>query len=309
MLERSAALILTGLFRKLALANPLFNLIPEQAFVTPLAYSGQNLVFWLLAYAFALYNDFAGYTAIVRGVSLWFGIELSPNFNLPYTARNFSEFWNRWHITLSNWLRDYVFFPLAWSLRRGVPQQDHFVNVVIPPMLTMLVSGMWHGLSWNLLVWGTLHGLFLVFERLPSLNKPVVAMNKRPRWRQRLGSVVTFVLVVLAWVPFRMLLPVAAQYWKGLAHWTMPDFLGLARAFVGWSPFSGWSQFDLPNPILLLVLLAAILIDRLQQRAGNEEFLLTRPRWLQVLLVMLLLLVSLLAAFSDSTAPFVYQGF
>ncbi len=309
LLERSAALILSGLFRKLALANPLFNVIPAQAFVTPLDYPGQNLVFWLLAYAFALYNDFAGYTAIVRGVSLWYGIDLSPNFNLPYYARNFTEFWNRWHITLSNWLRDYIYFPLAWSLRRRVPQQDHFFNIFIPPMATLLVSGLWHGLSWNLLLWGALHGLYLVLERLPTLKKPVLPMNKRPCWRQRLGILITFVLTVLAWVPFRMELPVAMQYWVGLFRWTMPDFLGLARTVVGWSPVSGWSQFDLPNPILILVLAAALLLDHLQHRAGSEEFLLQQPRWFQALLVMLLLLVALLAAFSDTIAPFVYQGF
>ncbi len=309
VLERSTALILTGLLRKLAFANPLFNLIPAQAFVTPLDYPGQNLAFWLLAYTFALYNDFAGYTAIVRGVSLWFGIELSPNFNLPYHARNFTEFWNRWHITLSNWLRDYIFYPLAWSLRRRFPQQDHLFNIFLPPMVTLLVSGLWHGLAWNLLVWGTLHGLYLVLERLPSLGKPVTPINKRPRWRQRLGVVVTFILAALAWVPFRMPLPIALQYWQGLLRWTIPDFLGLARTLVGWSPISGWSQFDLPSPILILVLAAAIFIDHLQQRTGNEEFLLMQPRWLQVILVMLLLFIALLAFFSDTTAPFVYQGF
>ena len=309
LLERSAALILTGLLRKLALANPLFNLIPAQTFITPLDYPGQNLVFWLLAYTFALYNDFAGYTAIVRGVSLWFGIELSANFNLPYYARNFTEFWNRWHITLSNWLRDYVYYPLAWSLRRRFPQQDHYFNIFLPPMLTLLVSGLWHGLSWSLLVWGGLHGLYLVLERLSSIGKPVVPINKQPVWRQRLGIALTFVLAALAWVPFRMPLPVALQYWRGLLRWSIPDFLGLARTLVGWSPVSGWSQFDLPSPILLLVLAAAILFDRLQHRAGNEDFLLKQPRWFQVLLVMLLLAVALLAFFSDTTAPFVYQGF
>ena len=309
LLERSAALILTGLFRKLALANPLFNVIPAQAFITPLDYAGQNLVFWLLAYAFALYNDFAGYTAIVRGVSLWFGIDLSPNFNLPYYSRNFSEFWNRWHITLSNWLRDYIFFPFAWSLRRRFPQQNHFFNVFFPPMVTMLVSGLWHGLSLNLLLWGTIHGLYLVLERLPSLMRSVPPMNKRPLWRQRLGAIITFIFATLAWVPFRMQLPVALQYWQGLFKWSMPDFLGLARVLVGWSPISGWSQFDIPNPILIMVLALALFVDHLQHRAGDEEFLLNQPRWLQIGLVMILLLATLLAVFSDSVAPFVYQGF
>ena len=309
LLERSAALILAGLFRKIVLANPLFNTIPAAAFTTPLDYPGQNLFFWLLAYTFALYNDFAGYTAIVRGVSLWFGIELSPNFNLPYYARNFTEFWNRWHITLSQWLRDYIFYPLAWSLRRRVPDQNHWVNIVLPPMVTLLVSGMWHGLSWNMLLWGGLHGVYLVLERLPALIKPSQPLNKRPLWRQRLGILVTFILAALAWVPFRMQLPVAFHYWQGLLRWTLPDFLGVARMLVGWSPLSGWSQFALPNPVLVLVLALAVALDALQHRAGSEEFLAAWPRWAQVLLVLALLTAALLAFFADTAAPFVYQGF
>ena len=309
LLERSASLILTGLFRKLVIANSLFNMIPADAFITPLDYPGQQLLAWLIAYAFALYNDFAGYTAIVRGVSLWFGIELSPNFNLPYYARNFTEFWNRWHISLSNWLRDYIFYPLAWSLRRRVPDQNHVLNIVLPPMITMLVSGMWHGLAWNMLLWGGLHGLFMVLERLPLLKKPPVPLNKRPRWRQRLGVLLTFSLAVLAWVPFRMELPVALQYWQGLIKWTMPDFKGLGLAIIGWNPLWSWSPLGLPNPLLIVMLILAIALDAQQHRAGSEEWLLNWPRWAQVLLVFALLLVALLAFFADTTAPFVYQGF
>lgn len=140
--ERSAALILTGLLRKLVFANPLFNIIPSAAFTSPSNYAGQYLFFWLLAYAFALYNDFAGYTSIIRGVSLWFGIELSPNFNLPYFSRNFTELWTRWHISLSNWLRDYIFFPLSRKMMKRFPGRNHILNIVLPPMITLLVSGM-----------------------------------------------------------------------------------------------------------------------------------------------------------------------
>ena len=309
LLERSASLILAGLLRKLVIANSLFNMIPAGAFTTPLDYPGQQLLAWLAAYAFALYNDFAGYTSLVRGVSLWFGIELSPNFNLPYLARNFTEFWNRWHISLSNWLRDYIFYPLAWSLRRRVPDQNHVLNVVLPPMVTMLVSGMWHGLSWNMLLWGGLHGLFMVLERLPSLKKPAVPLNKRPRWRQRLGVLITFVLASLAWVPFRMEVPVALQYWYGLLRWTMPDFNTLILGMIGWSPLWNWSMLGLPNPLLILVLAVAITLDTCQHRAGSEDWLLNLPRWAQILLVVTLLLVALLAFFADTSAPFVYQGF
>ena len=309
LVERSAALVLVGLVRKLALADPLFNMIPASAFTSPVNHTGQDLVFWLLAYAFALYNDFAGYTSIVRGVSLWFGIELSPNFNLPYYARNFTEFWSRWHITLSNWLRDYIFYPLAWKLRRRYPAEDHFFNVFLPPMATMLVSGMWHGLSWNLLVWGGLHGLYLMLEHLPSLGKPLPPMNRRPRWKQNAGRVITFLLAALAWLPFRTSLRHTWEYLGAMFRWAPPNLLALARTLVGWSPLSDWSQFNLPNPILILVLAAAIGFDALQHKAGKDEFLLTMPRWFQVLLVVLLLFVALLAFFSDTIAPFVYQGF
>ncbi len=307
--ERSAALLLSGLFRKLVFADPLFNMIPAEAFTDPAQYAGQHLFFWLLAYAFALYNDFAGYTAIVRGVSLWFGIELMPNFNLPYLSRNFTEFWTRWHISLSNWLRDYIFFPLSRPLMKRYPQRDHFVNIVVPPMVTLLVSGLWHGLAWNMLAWGTLHGLYLVLERLPGLTRPQPPLDERPRWRQNTGRILTFLLAALAWLPFRLSLPVAWAYFKGLFQWTVPDWTGLVNTLSGARLLSGWSGFDLPNPLLLLVLAAAIGFDLLQNKAKSEEFLLSWPRVWQVLLVVVLLLVALLAYFSDATAPFVYQAF
>lgn len=309
VLEQSAALIVSGLLRKIVIGDSLFNMIPAQAFFTPLEYAGQNLVFWLVAYAFALYNDFAGYTAIVRGVSLWFGIRLSLNFNLPYLSRNFTEFWNRWHISLSSWLRDYIFYPLSWNLRHRFPSAKHIANILLPPMVTMLVSGMWHGLRWNMLLWGGLHGLFMVLERIPSLLKKTVPVNKLPRWQQRVSMAVTFIFAIIAWVPFRMSISTSLQYWKGLFIWQMPDFLGLARVLVGWSPISEWSSFYLPSPILILILCIAGFVDYLHNKAGSEIFLLVQPRWLQVLLILTLVLVSLLAFFSDSTAPFVYQGF
>ena len=188
---------------------------------------------WLLAYAFAIYNDFAGYTAIVRGVSLWFGIELSPNFNLPYLSRNFTEFWTRWHISLSNWLRDYIFFPLSRSMMKRFPRRDHVLNIVLPSLVTLLVSGAWHGLSWNMLAWGALHGFYLVFERVWGLILPEAPQDERPRWRQRLGTLLTFLLAALAWLPFRMPLPAAWAYFKGMFAWTMPDFAALAQTLSG----------------------------------------------------------------------------
>ncbi len=307
--ERSAALVLTGLLRKIVFANPLFNMIPAAAFTSPQVYAGQQLVFWLLAYAFALYNDFAGYTAIIRGVSLWFGIELSPNFNLPYYSRNFTEFWTRWHISLSNWLRDYIFFPLSRSTMKHFPGRNHILNFVLPPMVTLFVSGLWHGLSWNMLVWGGLHGLYLVLERVPSLWRPSIPLDELPHWKQITGRITTFIFAALAWVPFRMDLPAALTYWKSMFVWKSPQLIALAQTITGSRLLSDWTGFNLPNPLLLVMLAAAMIFDHFEHRAGKEDFLLGSPRWVQVLLVIVLLGASLLAFFSDTTAPFVYQAF
>jgi len=309
LFDRCLSLIITGLLRKLVLANPLFSLIPADAFTNPGTYAGQHLVLYLLAYAFALFNDFAGYTGIVRGISLWFGIELSNNFTLPYFSRNFTEFWNRWHISLSNWLRDYLFFPISRALLKRVPRRENALNLILPPLATMLVSGMWHGLGWNLLVWGGLHGVYQVAERLPGLVHPSVPLDQRPRWRNALGISVTFALTLLAWLPFRMNLPTAWAYLQRMFHWVRPDFFLFGRYLKAETPWLSWSPLNLPNPILLVLLALALGFDLLLKAQAGEKDLWALPRWLQVLLEVLLGLAILASVFVDATAPFVYQAF
>ena len=309
LLERSLALLLTGLFRKIFFADALFRMIPENAFLTPQDYAGQHLVFWLLAYAFALYNDFAGYTSIVRGVSLWFGIELTNNFNLPYLSHDFTEFWNRWHISLSSWLRDYIFFPVSRALMRRFPSRTNFLSLAVPPLATMLASGLWHGLSWNLLVWGGLHGCFLLGERVWGLVKKPVPLAERSRWQKALGLILTFTLTVLAWLPFRMSLPVAANYLAGMFRWIMPDKDLILAYLKGTTDAISWSPLNLPNPLLLLMIGLAIGFDCLMNRAGSERDLRSFSTAGQIVLSVLMALLILVSLFTDTTAPFVYQGF
>lgn len=309
LLERSFALIISGLFRKIFLADALFRMIPENAFVTPLDHTGQNLVFWLLGYAFALYNDFAGYTAIARGVSLWFGVELNLNFNLPYFSHNFTEFWTRWHISLSNWLRDYIFFPISRAMMRRSSSGTNLLTLAVPPLVTMLVSGLWHGLSLNLLVWGGLHGLFLLGERLFGLLKRPVPLNEQPRWQKISGLVITFTLTVFAWLPFRMSLPIAWDYLMGMFHWVLPSRSLLMAYINGTTAAVSWSPLNLPNPLLVLLISLAIGFDLLMSRDGNERELRSfKPFWQSFILVLMMLLI-LVSLFADSAAPFVYQGF
>lgn len=137
LFARSLTLILMGLFRKLAVADVLNVILPKDVFSDPSHYRAPELALWLLAYSFILYNDFAGYSSIVRGVSGLFGIELNQNFNLPYLARNMVEFWARWHMSLSEWLRDYSFTPTTRALLRRKYNSRHPLTMVVPPLLTM----------------------------------------------------------------------------------------------------------------------------------------------------------------------------
>ena len=203
VLARSFALIVIGVVRKVVFADTLFTMLPARLWKEPERFSSPELIVYLIVYAFALYNDFAGYTGVVRGVSGLFGIELAPNFNIPYFSRNLSEFWNRWHITLSQWLRDYIYFPTSRALLRRNPSLTNVPNIFLPPLLTMLASGLWHGTGWGMLLWGALHGVYLIVERLLSLWRPAGPPHLQPRWRQGLATTLVFVLVMLAWVPFR----------------------------------------------------------------------------------------------------------
>jgi D-alanyl-lipoteichoic acid acyltransferase DltB (MBOAT superfamily) len=290
MFVRSLTLIIIGLVRKLFIAGVLSAIIFWDAFETPTKYTGPELIGWLLIYGLYLYNDFGGYTSIARGISGLFGLELSNNFKQPYFARNLTEFWNSWHISLSNWLRDYVYFPLSRLLHRSGADQHKLSSLILPPMVTMLVSGLWHGLSWHMLLWGGLHGSYQVIERLASLRKPIEANQDLPFWRQGLGMLTVFILVSFAWVPFVMDVPVALAYWRGMFDWTYVIRFRRIFLFI---------------PFFILVLA----IDWLQRRYQDEEFFLRWPLLVQASLLAVSLFLILILLQGDIDEPFVYQGF
>jgi alginate O-acetyltransferase complex protein AlgI len=290
-LVRSIALIFIGMMRKILIADVLTASFLSDVFELPSKYNPLELTLWLLIYAFALYNDFAGYTDIVRGVSGLFGIELSVNFQTPYFSRNFTEFWKRWHITLSEWLRDYIYFPINRVLRRGNPAFQKMTNLILPPMLTMLVSGLWHGLSLHMLIWGGLHGLYQIIERIPSFWRPSVPPQNQPRWRQWGGMGVVFTFVILAWVPFR---------------WELPAAFELLGALLNWSDIGfGYRRLLLVVPILF----TSLLIDTLQYRGQDELFFLKWSPLAQAVSIALVLLLVYLTTGGDFEQPFIYQAF
>jgi alginate O-acetyltransferase complex protein AlgI len=291
ILARSMLLIFVGMVRKLLIADILTAFILADVFTLPAKYTPPELIGWLVIYAFALYNDFAGYTDMVRGVSGLFGIELSSNFRAPYFSRNFTEFWNRWHITLSEWLRDYIYFPLSRALSRRNPGRRDLANLILPPMVTMLVSGLWHGFGLHMLLWGGLHGLYQILERIPTIWRPIVPPQNQPRWRQGLGMVVVFMLVILAWVPFRWGIPAAFDFWGALFNWST-FAIRYHRLFV-----------------VLPILFGSLMMDYLQYRTQDEFIYLRWSPLTRAACMAIILLLIFIVTGGNFREPFVYQAF
>jgi alginate O-acetyltransferase complex protein AlgI len=192
-LEGGLWLVFWGLFKKCVIADNLAVAV-EGVFGVETA-SGAATLLALYAFAFQIYCDFSGYSDIARGLARMMGIELMVNFNNPYFARNPKEFWQRWHISLSSWLRDYLYIPLGGS-RKGVRRT--YLNLA----LTMLLGGLWHGAAWTFVAWGAFHGLLLVVYHAwtDRFAVPGAMDSGRAVWLRRL---VMFHLVCLGWLFFR----------------------------------------------------------------------------------------------------------
>ena len=186
-------LIVFGLFMKVVLADSVFAPMSDRAFEQ--AATGGFANGWVAALAFAgqIYCDFCGYSTIAVGVAALFGLRLPDNFRSPYVALGFTDFWRRWHITLSRWLRDYLYIPLGGN--RGSRART-LRNLAI----TMLLGGLWHGAAWTFVLWGALHGAYLVIERLLRRSRWPWIPGWPGRW---VGGSLTLLAVLFAWVPFR----------------------------------------------------------------------------------------------------------
>ena len=191
---RAMFLIGMGLVKKLMIADYLAENLVNRVFDFPNLYSGTEVLISVYSYAFQLYYDFSGYTDIAIGSALLLGLKLPANFNQPYASVNLTDFWRRWHITLSNWLRDYLFFSLP-GLRSW--EGFSYSNLVV----TMIIGGLWHGASWNFVIWGALHGLGLVIVRLWQSSFSNV--KGVPRVFHYVSVLLTFHFVTFAWIFFR----------------------------------------------------------------------------------------------------------
>ena len=188
--------LIVGLFKKLVIADRL-GVAVDAVYSAPAAYSGLSLLVTILAYALQIYYDFSGYSDMAIGIAYILGFDLGKNFNLPYLAKNPSDFWQRWHISLSSWFRDYVYIPLGGS-RKG--KFRTYLNLFI----TMLLSGLWHGASWSFVIWGVFHAIASVIHKIFTNIKKIAFPNRSKNKNMRvLSTIITFIVVVILWVPFR----------------------------------------------------------------------------------------------------------
>ncbi len=288
-LQSGALLFLWGMYKKVVVADNLAPVVNDVFGRAGTATTGELLV-GILAFAFQIYGDFSGYTDMARGVARMMGFELMLNFKLPYFSRSPSEFWLRWHISLSSWLRDYLYISLggnrgsAWLTYRNL-------------FLTMLLGGLWHGAAWTFVAWGAFHGLILILYRLVDVDRRVVPrvdgwMRTAPvlGWGGNIALwALMSALTLVGWLLFRAPdLATVGEYLAGIAAGTS---LGSAH----WATFA---MFTVP----------LMLVQCWQRWTGKLEFLAESPPFVRLNLV-LFLLFSLLFLSARETADFIYFAF
>jgi alginate O-acetyltransferase complex protein AlgI len=279
---RAMLLIGTGLVKKLLIADYLANNLVARVFDTPALYSSAEILAGVYGFALQLFFDFSGYTDIAMGAALLLGIRLPENFRQPYLSVNVADFWRRWHITFSEWLRDYLFDFLPKRRKHQVLSYSYAF------LVTMMLGGLWHGISWTFLIWGALHGLALgvVFAWKRRRVVPSPAW-----WAKLLGGLLTFHFVCFTWIFFRATsLPNALAILRGLGSLT-------------------WSLGNV-TPLVAAVMLAAAFAHCLPPRwfEISSGAAARMPFWVQgMAMAALILLIQSLAG--RGSAPFVYGNF
>jgi alginate O-acetyltransferase complex protein AlgI len=293
-----ARLMLWGLFKKLVIAERIAYYVGA-VFAEP-EYKSFHLVLAAWLYYIQIYCDFSGYSDISIGLSRALGFSPPPNFNYPYLSRDVSEFWTRWHITLSSWLRDYLFLPIAYAVSRRVPDRgwlgisgDAWAYAA-GMLATMLLGGLWHGAAWTFVAWGAVHGVFLVSSYLSRRWRRRVVratrVGRQPRLHRALRVFVTFNLVSFAWIPFR------------------------ASSFAGLRQYIHYLQFKLPAAGVANLLFDAALVtvflalESVQRNPQRFPRLLGAPLPLKAVgYALFLIALSVLSV--DSNNPFIYFRF
>lgn len=274
---RGIAFFMLGMGKKILLANPCGK-IADTTFGAGVL-DAADAWYGAVAYAFQIYFDFSGYSDMAIGLGLMLGFVFAKNFDSPYKSLSITEFWRRWHISLSTWLKDYLYIPLGGNRCGNVRT---YINLA----LVMLLGGLWHGASWNFLIWGAIHGGYLAFERAQGKE------SIYHRFPKLLQILITFFIVVLAWIFFRAdTLPAAWEYLGSMFGWSENTQNGSVVRGLIYSPY-----------YLINFLLAGLVIWGLPQSWDFTR----RMNWWKLFWCIIVFLTALVALTTQSYNPFIY---
>ena len=284
-------LILTGLFKKAIISDYISLNFVDRIFDEPLLYSGFECLMGIYGYALQIYCDFSGYSDMAIGLALLMGFRFPKNFDAPYQSASITEFWRRWHISLSSWLRDYLYISLGGN-RKG--RLRTYLNLFI----TMLLGGLWHGAALRFVLWGALHGVALAVHKLWLQVVPGAKIFGRDMslWRRLLGVVITFHIVCLGWLLFR------AESMQSVELILHQIFYSFNSQLIG-QVLSGYLFVAVLMGVGYLLHLMPASVDSLACRAVVKS-----PMWLQVIMFAVVVWCVMQIKSSD-VQPFIYFQF
>ncbi|MEK8209678.1 MBOAT family protein [Paenibacillus sp. FSL L8-0696] len=276
-----------GLGKKVIIANTLGQVADDIFALSP--HQNTLATAWIgaICYAFQIYFDFSGYSDMAIGLARMFGFKFKENFNFPYISKSVTEFWRRWHISLSSWFKDYLYIPLGGN-RRG--------NVYINLLVVFMVTGLWHGAAWNFIIWGLWHGLFLIVERVIKKRNYKITIPKIISWFY------TSLVVLIGWVLFRATnLTEALDYLKVM--------FGIGRSFdVGFSV--GYYLNPLVITVLFLACIASIPVSKyIRENIGEYEEHTVFSMLIQNIYIVILLILCMMFLATSTYNPFIYFRF
>jgi alginate O-acetyltransferase complex protein AlgI len=282
---RAAWLIMAGLFKKMVISAYISSSIVDPVFGSPHTHSNIEILFAIYGYAIQIYADFSGYTDIAIGVALLLGFRFPLNFDGPYTALSLQDFWRRWHMTLSRWLRDYLYIPLGGN--KG--SEGRIARNI---MITMLLGGLWHGAGWTFVFWGGYHGAGQVVGRWRRNRRAALGIEPSTSKSRRVGErIATFHLVCLGWVFFRA------------------TSMSIAFTMIG-RLFTAWGAFPLVTPLVVITVVGSIASQYVSQdlvRDLQGTFSRLTPVAQGAILGAILLGITTLAP--EGVQPFIYFRF
>lgn len=285
MIGRGVFLIATGLFKKAVISDYISINFVDRVFDAPALYTGLENLLAVYGYALQIYCDFSGYSDMAIGIALLLGFHFIINFDSPYQSKNITEFWRRWHISLSSWLRDYLYISLGGN-RKGK------IRTYLNLMITMLLGGLWHGASWRFVIWGGLHGTALAFHKFFTSTFRLPDNT----WWRAIGLIITFHFVCFCWIFFRAfdLETVRLMLTQIFTHFNgsiLPEFIG-GYKFVSFLLVLGYILHFIPASV--------------QHRAEEQV-----TRWPLVVkaLCIVLVIVLVIQTKSAGVQPFIYFQF